>query len=293
MTNPVENNENKRRHTENTTPSDAKIDIILNEILGMKNVVNDLKIGMTKIQEDNQQWKTKVQAIETDLKDVKESVNMAHDLITDETMNRKQEIGALKADIIEQTREMSNNAQVLNTHSTDLRNIKSELGRVDTKLNNIEQEKIQSPLKIMKAQLDATLEPGTFPVKTTLVAQNVWNSEGENLEEKASLIIHKALNLPQIATKRVEHKSGWKTGSGLVKIELHSQEDLKRVLGRKKELKQSTIDEINRIFLRQSKREEVLLMEKNLDLVLQDMGVRNEYVWLSSGHLVCKENFGQ
>ena len=212
----------------------------------MKNVVNDLKVGMAEIQEDNQQWKTKVQAIETDLKDVKESVNMAHDLITDETVNRKQEIGALKADIIEWTRELSNNAQVLNTHSNDLRSIKSELGRVDTKLNNIaaEQEKIQSPLKIMKAQLDTTLEPGTFPVKTTLVAQNVWYSEGENLEEKALLIIHKALNFPQIATKRVECKSGWKTGSGLIKIELHIQEDLKRVLGRKKELRQSTIDEI-------------------------------------------------
>ena len=145
----------------------------------------------------------------------------------------------------------------------------------------------------MKAQLDTTLEPGTFPVKTTLVAQNVWYSEGENLEEKASLIIHKALNFPQIATKRVECKSGWKTGSGLIKIELHIQKDLKRVLGRKKELRQSTIDEIKRIFLRQSKREEVLLMEKNLDLVLRDMGVCDEYVRLSLGHLVRKENFGQ
>ena len=126
-----------------------------------------------------------------------------------------------------------------------------------------------------------------YPVERTIVAQKVKYEEGEDPVQLARDIINKALNLTTVEVVRVERKSGQKTksGTGLVKIELKRDSDVKLVLGQKKELMRT-------IFLRKSKCEEVLMIERNLDMVFTDMGVREDYIRLPSGHLVCKENSG-
>ena len=67
---------------------------------------------------------------------------------------------------------------------------------------------------------------------------------------------------------------------------------MRKVLSRKKDLKDVPVEEIRKVYLQQSRKEEVLMMERNLDLVLGDMGIRDEYINLPSGHLVRKESYG-
>ena len=119
--------------------------------------------------------------------------------------------------------------------------------------------------------------------------QNVWYHQDEDLPKVCSTIIHEALNLLEIKIVQCEHKSGWETGTGLVKIELESNNEVKMILKKKQELRNSQVKELSDVFLRQSKKEEVLLMERNLDLVMRDMGVCENYVCVSSGHLVRRD----
>ena len=115
----------------------------------------------------------------------------------------------------------------------------------------------------------ADITGGTdFPIHKTIVAQNVWYEENEDLLKVAQTIIHKALNLPNIGIRKVTWKSGQRTGKGLVKIELLNDVDVQDVLKKKNLLQDSLIEEIRIIFLRQSKKEETLIMEQNMDTVL-------------------------
>ena len=140
----------------------------------------------------------------------------------------------------------------------------------------------------MKKQVNEALGTSKLAVHRTTVAQKVQYADGEVVMKVASQIIHDTLNLNNVNILHAERKSGQKTGSGLLKIEVSSEEEVRAILSRKKELK-SANPPMNNIFLRRSKREEVLLMERNLDTVLSDMGVRDDYIHLSSGYLVRKD----
>ena len=124
-----------------------------------------------------------------------------------------------------------------------------------------------------------------------MVAQNVWYREGEDLNKVANTLIYKALGMSDdIKIVRVLRKSGKNTRSGLIKIELDSENSVKAVLEQKAELGKSEVREIHEVFLQRSKPEETLVMERNIDLILRDMGVHDDYVRVSSGHLVNKSS---
>ena len=151
------------------------------------------------------------------------------------------------------------------------------------------QDDINTPIATIQSTLmDAGLD-GEFPVSRTLIAQNVWYRSNEDLERVAKTIIHKALDLPNINIARVERKSGSRSGKGLIKIELNSKADIECVLRKKGELRHNPMEEIRDVFLRKSKRDDVLLMEQNVDTILRDMGVCDDYMCLSSGKLVKKD----
>ena len=112
----------------------------------------------------------------------------------------------------------------------------------------------------------------------TIVTQNVWCEEEEDLNKIASAIVNKGLKLPRIKIKNVMRKSRWESGSGLLKIELESESDVKEILKNKKMLKDVPVPEIRDVFLRPSKKEKVLLMEHNQDFILGELGKRDDYV---------------
>ena len=158
-------------------------------------------------------------------------------------------------------------------------------------LNN-EQQDMKTPLTDIKEKVEDVLGSTEFSVKSTIIAQKVWYQEGEDLDKVAKTIIHKALSLPKIGIVCTARINGCETGSGIVKIELLSPEDAKKVLQNKRELKNNPVKEIHDIYLRHSKKDEVRLMEHNVDLILREMGVHDDYVHLPSGHLVKKAEYG-
>ena len=74
-------------------------------------------------------------------------------------------------------------------------------------------------------------------------------------------------------------------GKGLVKIELENKDTVSAVLRHKNMLNESEVCEICEIYLHKSKKEEVLMMEHNVDLILCEVGVHDDFVRLPSGYL--------
>ena len=118
----------------------------------------------------------------------------------------------------------------------------------------------------------------------------MWYAEDENLNDVASSIIHDALELPNVVIVRCERKSGWESGTGLVKIEVSQDSEVKEILKSKRKLKKNSNKHFQNIFLRLSKKEEILAVHRNEDVILREMGVRNKYIRLASGHLVKKRD---
>ena len=53
-----------------------------------------------------------------------------------------------------------------------------------------------------------SVQSSRFVLEKTIVAQNMWYKEDEDLNRVASTIINKALNLPEVKIVDVERKSG-------------------------------------------------------------------------------------
>ena len=122
-----------------------------------------------------------------------------------------------------------------------------------------------------------SVQSSRFALEKTIVAQNMWYKEDEDLNRVASTIINKALNLPEVKIVDVEHKSGKAKGKGLVKIELENKDTVSAVLRHKNMLNESEVCEIREIYLHKSKKEEVLMMEHNVDLILCEVGVHDDF----------------
>ena len=75
-----------------------------------------------------------------------------------------------------------------------------------------EQLKVSVPLNEIRQKVESTLGSIEFPIKRTLIAQNVWYKEGEDLMQIVKTIIHKALGLPEVPIHRTKRKSGQKQG---------------------------------------------------------------------------------
>ena len=248
-----------------------------------------------QIQAENKEWQQRLVTVEQEMSAVKDSLNMAHNVIRDETKNRLEQEKCLTEEIGERKKEIGNTVNVLKSHYSDIKEIRSNAQDLSNRVSAVETNQSNTTFSadMVQSQLDSHLKDigvmSTFPVHRTVIAQRVWYEEDEDILEVTKSIIHSALSLPQVQIVRAERKSGQRTGSGLVKIEVQDEKDVKLILGRKKELKDSDLPQMREIFLRKSKGDEVLMMERNMDTVLSDMGIRGDYVRLSSGHLVRKE----
>ena len=277
----------KRLNLENELPNELMVKMY-EELLGMKSVVNGMNSKINEvnekvenIQSENNEWKQKVLQIEVEVSELKESVEMAHNLVSDETKNRKQENTELRGNLMDRAKELGNVGQIVRRHSGEIKGVQDNVAKVDVKLSKLEEEQ----KRMVGQHLESTEE---FPVAKTIVAQSVWCREGEDVMAIAKTIINKALQLTELEVIRAIRKSGQPGGNGLIKIELKEKEDVKVVLANKRKLRDNPTAEIRDVYLRQSKREETLIMERNIDMVLTDMGVREDYVRVASGYLVRK-----
>ena len=284
---------------------DEMMQKVLNEVMGLKSTMDNEVVGlrakvenvsetMNVMQHDNAAWKQKLTALTSDVVDLKDSVEMAHNLINDEKNQRSYDIAAIKSEFTERTREQTQNLQLIKNQSSQIKNVTDGLKTIRNQVDKLEEahKQVDAPMKELKGEVESMLGNVEFPVKRTIVAQHVWYKEGEDLFAVADLIVKKTLELDEITICNVAHKSGWESGSGLLKIELSSPDEVKQVLQNKSKLKKARAAELRNVFLRQSKKEEVLLLERNEDTILREMGVRDNFIRLSSGHLAPRNHDG-
>ena len=112
--------------------------------------------------------------------------------------------------------------------------VKGIQGKID-ELDNQHSAAV-APITEIKSQVEEMLGQVDFPVKKTIMAQNVWYTIDKDIYKTASTIINKALELPAIKIVKVVQKSGQDTGAGLLKIELDCANSVKMVLKNKAKL---------------------------------------------------------
>ena len=184
------------------------------ELVGMKTMIGDrfgnLENKVEMIHEENKNWKEKLVTIERDICDLKESVEMAYNLIKDESAKRTQDVSELRTAIADHGTENMGNTKLIKSHSSELRDVKSNLTAISDKLENLsrEQQSCTGPVKELKQAVEEMTGTCEFPIAKTIVAQRVWYEENEDLQKVASTIINKALNLPNVTIVRVTRKSG-------------------------------------------------------------------------------------
>ena len=280
---------NKRRilldqHSMKTESSEVNlIEKLLSEVRDVKGIVSQIQV-------DNLEWKKKV---DKDLSDVKDSVEMAHNMINDEVKECKDGEKAMREELKEKTKEILNTIQKTRTQGDELNVVKNTVSMTQKDLKELHEkhDALKIPVMEVKSRIEAVTGSIKYPVNRTVVAQRVWCDEPEDIRKVAETIVNRVLNLPNINIVHVIRKSGRPGGNGLIKIELASEDDVPTVLKAKKLLKSSKVPQLREIFLRGSKNEDTLKMERNMDLVLHDMGVRDEYVRLWSGYLVRRDQF--
>ena len=232
---------------------------LLNEMKGIKSSITDVNTNVVNLdgkvnmlQDESKQWWSKMLQVEKDVSDMKDSLEMAHNLINAEKSAREGLTKEVRQLLDEKSRELSNSVSVIKGHGTEIKGIQSDVKTFQTRIKKIEDEhnELKEPMRQMKNHLcnvNSEREQ-EFSVSKTLVAQNVWFQEDEDIDKVASTIIHKALNLPDIKVVRSVHKSGQKSGKGLIKIKLDSNDSIKKVLDQKRMLQESEVSEILDIF---------------------------------------------
>ena len=218
---------------------------MFSEIIGIKTTVNTMNNSITllqnkmeMIQEGNQVWKQKLGLLENDITEVKASVEMVHNLILDETQDRQTAVNALKNEIVERSVENQNTLQLVKTQTAQMKTVKELVKGIQGKIDELDNQHSAAvaPITEIKSQVEEMLGQIDYPVKKTIMAQNVWYAADEDIYKTASTIINKALELPAIKIVKVVRKSGQDTGAGLLKIELDCADSVKMVLKNKAKL---------------------------------------------------------
>ena len=232
---PEEKREGETENESKKCNPSSLMEKILAEVVGVKMMVGKLEhqtehINATvqQMQAENIAWKNKLAVLEQDMGDVKDSINLAHSLIKDEAEARKQCDSKMNSEMNDRKKEISNNVHVLKCHYSDIKQLSK-----DVRENKQAVEKLEKPMKEMKQQLKRVTGDTEYPVQCTVVAQWVWYEENENILDVTKLIVNETLNLNQVNVIRAERKSGQHTGSGLVKIEVGSEDEVKLILGQK------------------------------------------------------------
>ena len=129
------------------------------------------------------------------------------------------------------------------------------------------------------ADRDAT-NCAVSPPLTTIVTKGLSYQDNEDIQEKAKSLFSSGLGLRDISVVRAKRMRGYEGRPVVVKIQLQSLKDKKRVLLNKKELKNT--QNYRRVFLRPSMSHTERIMDMNMRTLLRKIpGCEN--MWLT-GH---------
>ena len=212
--------------TENNGGVVIMMEKLFAEVMNVKGIVST-------IQEDNIAWKNK---IEKEVNEVKDSVELAYNLIVDKTKQCKEGEKQLKEELNDKMKEILNVVQKTRTQSEELKNVKMGISQTQCEIKELQDQHAAMKIPVMEIKTQIEMVTGSieYPVNRTVVAQRVWCEENEDIEKVARTIINKALNLPDVCIVRAIRKSGKPNGTGLIKIELQTEADVETVLWAKK-----------------------------------------------------------
>ena len=121
--NPNEDSENKRRNQNEEEPiNNDMMRRVLCELV-------DIKQCMAAIQSENAEWKSRMTTFETEIKDVKESVELAHNLVNDERKNRKQSEKNFKEEMVQRKKEIAGNTDLLKQYGIEKKGLQSDINK--------------------------------------------------------------------------------------------------------------------------------------------------------------------
>ena len=183
---PSERSDEVSPKRQNRSKDDEASRDVLNTLLKeLTQIREDVRSGNTKmekkmseIQTENNNWKAKFCSLEKELVTVKESISNVNVTLKAEISDistKQQMLGATVADIMTKYDKLENNPA--------------------------EQS---APLENLKSHVEEMIGDIDFPVSKTIVAQNVVYSEGENLQDLASDLIHNAMELPEVFVVKTE-----------------------------------------------------------------------------------------
>ena len=158
--------------------------------------MHDMDAKIDKIQEENKQWKEAVTTLERKMTEVKDSVEMAHNLVHDEAKVRSDAVQKLREDIGQRAIDHANSLDLIKKQAVEVKSAKDTIKVIQNRMDEMEQRQndANAPVAEMKQQLELMAGPVEYPLNRMIVCQNVWYEVGEDINKIFSTIIHKALN---------------------------------------------------------------------------------------------------
>ena len=188
----TESSDPKRRNVEtedgqdwHELTSEEVMHKVLTEVMSLKSTVNSMNSNVERISEESKNWKMEVSTMRTEVSDIKDSLEMVHNLVNDETKLRKENYDNLKKLIDERAKESSQTLTLTKNNATQLKTTRDSVTGLQTRMDKLEQEQkeVNKPINEVKSFVETALGPSEFPVNKTVVGQHVWYKEGEDLDK--------------------------------------------------------------------------------------------------------------
>ena len=156
---------NKVRLLNDPSNSEELMLRLLNEMTAIKSAVDKGNEKMETLISENNAWKAEIRSIKIDVESVKDSVEMAHNLITDECTAREKAVSDLKQQQKDKSKECNNNAKLIKRHTTKIRGIKDSMKTVQNKLDAMQDanKKACEPFADLKAKVEESLGNIEYP----------------------------------------------------------------------------------------------------------------------------------
>ena len=166
---------------------------------------------------------------------------------------------------------------------TELRNyVDAEIGRISTQINEITEK-----VAILEDKQTPEYDP-----EVSIILSKVPVNEGEDIYEVTKSIIHEALDLPDVpvvrATRLPQRQQGDRPVPPLVKAQLQSVDDKKKVLRVKKRL--ATAEGYKNVWIRSSRPHAERLTDQNFRTLLGLIGPQGNTVTINSNGRIVKKH---
>ena len=128
-------------------------------------MIGNINNNMQEMKQENKAWIAKLTTVEKDLGDVKDSLEMAHNMIQDEKNARNNVVKELKEEMKEHAQEIRNNTSLIKTNTTDLQSVKETVKKLGSKVAQLsdDHQKLKEPIAKLSTQCETNAKQ-EFPL---------------------------------------------------------------------------------------------------------------------------------